>query len=237
MGINTTRDDGSRPDITPRVTARRKGWFPGPDLWPALLLAIFFAIAVGAAIPEDFETVTRLICAWDAFILVMLVAMWWIISHSSADRSRLRANADDPGIGIILIASMVGGIAGLAGAVFLIGQPDPAMTLINIWLEPLVVTIAVAGGWLLLQSAYALHYAKLYYLEDDAPGGLQFEGAPPDDFDFAYFAFSVGMTFQVSDVVVTSREMRRVVLGQAVISFVYNLAIFALVINVIASKI
>ena len=103
--------------------------------------------------------------------------------------------------------------------------------------------ITVAGGWLLLSTAYTLHYARLYYGEDDEPGGLVFPSASPesitmpDDKDFAYLSFTVGMTFQVSDVQVTTTRMRRAILLHAIVSFIYNLAILALVINVIAGRI
>ena len=80
-----------------------------------------------------------------------------------------------------------------------------------------------------------MRYAHLFYR--DAPGGeggLAFPGPrKPDDFDFAYFAFTVGMCFQVSDVVVTSAQIRRAVLGHAVLSFAYNTVIVALVLNLL----
>jgi len=66
---------------------------------------------------------------------------------------------------------------------------------------------------------------------------LDFPGSEPDDVDFAYFAFGVGMTFQVADVAVTSKRMRRVVLKHSLFSFWYNLAIIALLINVVAGHI
>ena len=69
------------------------------------------------------------------------------------------------------------------------------------------------------------------------PGSLTFTGGPPDDADFAYFAFGIGMTFQVPDVKVTCREMRRSVLFHQIISFAYNTTILALIINLVAGRI
>ena len=57
---------------------------------------------------------------------------------------------------------------------------------------------------------------------------------PPDDWDFAYFAFTIGMCFQVSDVSVVGHSMRRIVLGHSLLSFAYNTAILALALNVVA---
>src|SRR4051812_12571033 len=146
---------------------------PGSDLRPALAVAAILAIVVALGLPGEFEPMTRLICFWDILILVMLAKMWRIIARSTSESCRLRASADDPGILIILIVSVFGGIAGLVGAVFLVRRPDPAMLQVGLWLEMLLVSIAVAGGWLLLQSANTLHYAKLYYADDGTPGGLK----------------------------------------------------------------
>jgi uncharacterized membrane protein len=75
----------------------------------------------------------------------------------------------------------------------------------------------------------------LYYRDDgDGEGGLEFPGREaPAYFDFAYFAFTVGMCFQVSDVTVSSRNLRRAVLGHALLSFAYNTAIIAVAINLV----
>jgi uncharacterized membrane protein len=85
---------------------------------------------------------------------------------------------------------------------------------------------------------FALRYAHLFYRDDDeGVGGLGFPGkSPPDLFDFAYFSFTLGMTFQVSDVVIESQQIRRTALLHAVLSFAYNSAILALVINLVVAR-
>ena len=72
---------------------------------------------------------------------------------------------------------------------------------------------------------------------DGAPGGLDFPGGPPAEMDFAYFAFTLGMTFQTSDVTIVSAEMRRVALGHAVIAFAFNTVILALAVSVLGNVI
>jgi uncharacterized membrane protein len=95
--------------------------------------------------------------------------------------------------------------------------------------------IAVGLAWTLTHTSYTLRYAHLFYRENDHEGGLEFPGRDePDDFDFAYFAFTIGMTFQVSDVGVTSPLIRRTVLAHALLSFAYNTVIIALAINILA---
>jgi uncharacterized membrane protein len=94
----------------------------------------------------------------------------------------------------------------------------------------------VCLGWFLIHTLFVFRYAHLYYFDSDRDGtaqrGLTFPGTTdPDDYDFAYFSFVVGMTFQVSDVQITDPGVRTVVLVHAILSFAYNTAILALVVN------
>jgi uncharacterized membrane protein len=85
--------------------------------------------------------------------------------------------------------------------------------------------------WFLLHMAYAEYYAVRYYAEG---GGLDFNGDPePDYLDFAYFAFSIGMTFGTTDVGVTSKRFRRIMLPHKLLSFAFNTAIIALVLTIL----
>jgi uncharacterized membrane protein len=101
---------------------------------------------------------------------------------------------------------------------------------------------ALVSSWLLIQTVFAFHYARRYY--DHAgrvgaePAELLFPGKrEPDYLDFAYYSFVIGMTSQVSDVAVTSRRMRRLTLIHGFLAFVFNIAVLALSINIIASVI
>jgi len=94
--------------------------------------------------------------------------------------------------------------------------------------------LGVISAWGVLHTSYALHYAYLYYRSEESAGGLAFPGEQsPDQQDFAYFAFTIGTTFAVSDVDVTNRAIRRAVLGHQILSFFYNTTILALVINLV----
>ena len=85
---------------------------------------------------------------------------------------------------------------------------------------------------------FALHYAHEFYRDTGSERpGLDFPGnVDPDYWDFVYFAFVIGMTFQVSDVQIDSRAIRRVALAQAVIAFFFNVIVLALSVNIIASS-
>ena len=88
-------------------------------------------------------------------------------------------------------------------------------------------------SWAVVHTVFALRYAHLYYT--DTPGGIDFKQEPmPDYHDFAYVAFTVGMTFQVSDTDINTRPMRRAILRHALLSWLFGAIIVAMTINLIA---
>jgi uncharacterized membrane protein len=94
--------------------------------------------------------------------------------------------------------------------------------------------LGVVSAWGVLHISYALHYAYLYYRSEESAGGLAFPGEQsPKQLDFAYFAFTIGTSFAVSDVAVTDPAIRQAVLGHQILSFFYNTSILALVINLV----
>jgi len=109
------------------------------------------------------------------------------------------------------------------------GKGDPLTTAL------LVVTLVLA--WLFSNSVYALHYAHLYYSADGKggdSGGITIPGCDePDYWDFVYFSFTLGMTFQTSDVEITSWRIRRISTGHCLAAFVFNIGVLAFSINVL----
>ena len=109
------------------------------------------------------------------------------------------------------------------------GKGDPLTTAL------LVVTLVLA--WLFSNSVYALHYAHLYYSADGKggdSGGITIPGCDePDYWDFVYFSFTLGMTFQTSDAQISSRRIRRITIGHCLAAFVFNIGVLAFSINVL----
>ncbi|MCA1979898.1 MAG: DUF1345 domain-containing protein, partial [Thiobacillus sp.] len=102
------------------------------------------------------------------------------------------------------------------------------------WGHIALALAALGATWLLIQTVFALRYARRYYMHD--AGGLAFPGgAAPTYLDFAYFAAVIGMTSQVSDVAVASAAMRRLALAHGVVAFGFNLLVLALTLNLVAS--
>ena len=98
----------------------------------------------------------------------------------------------------------------------------------------LLCLLAVVTAWILCHTTYTVRYAHLYYRDDGDLGGLGFPGTEmPCLLDFAYYAFTIGMCFQVSDVTVTQHQMRQATLGHALLSFVFNTLVLALALNLL----
>ena len=190
--------------------------------------------------PSRIEWPVRAIAGWDAASFVLLAFAWTIILRADAKATSLRAGDDDPGHYMVFVIAVVASLISLFAASVMLRtvKAFPGADA-NLWTA--VTLAAVALSWALTHTAYTFRYAHRHYRESGvrvkrSDGGLQFSGTEaPSDIDFAYFAFTIGMCFQVSDVVVLSTGMRREVLFHAVLSFVYNTAILALALNLVVS--
>lgn len=180
----------------------------------------------------------RLIAGWNAGALTLLALAWAIIWECDQERTRRRAATEDPGRNAVWAIVLGASTLSLFSSAYVLRR---ASTLAPRY-EALLVILCLAAvviAWCLTHTAYTLRYAHLYYRDDDddgtGNGGLTFPGdTQPDYFDFAYFAFTVGMCFQVSDVAITSSVIRRAVLVHSVLAFAYNTAILALAMNLVA---
>jgi uncharacterized membrane protein len=169
--------------------------------------------------------------AWDVGALVFLGLTWRVILRSNAQMTRARATSEDPGRYGVFLISIGSSLVSLFAAVYVLhGKNDMVEASLVGVLDTLAV-LAIVFAWGMTHTAYALRYARLYYIprNGEAREGLNFPGnEPPDDMDFAYFSFVLGMAFQVSDVSITCKHIRRVVLWHSLQSFLYNTVILAL---------
>jgi hypothetical protein len=202
--------------------------------------------------------VLRLVTFWDVWALVYLGLTWLLIMRSSAPQTRQWALAQRipprPDLSnlrsvVLRVLRTVFLISRTSSLFFIVFVSAVSMT-IAIRLVPAIRDLESTGGlyvavmaalgvisaWGVLHSSFALHYAYLYYRSEKSAGGLEFPNEQnPDQLDFAYFAFTIAVSFAVSDVNVTDRTVRRAVLGHQILSFFYNTAILALVINLFTS--
>ena len=216
----------------------KRGWFARQ--WHSVrrrprytLCALFFiALAAGFSL-GGMPPARAVLLAFDVATLAFLVATIAMFARAKTQSMRERARTQDEGYwGFLLSSAAVAVIALVALGLELHASKGGG-----------VVEIALAAGslllsWLFLNTIFALHYAHEYYGDfGQKNAGLDFPGTDkPDYWDFVYFAFCIGMTFQVSDVEISERRIRRVATAQALIAFFFNVIIIALSVNVVASQ-
>ena len=198
---------------------------------------LFFSIA-----PLQFKFVTQLLIAWDAFCLLLLLFHW--LSFITTPTSEIRKNAgiEDESRLVIFFIILITVIASLFSVVLLI-TTKAENPIEKTWDIP-VAFFGMVLSWFLLHTVFTVRYAHIYYgnhrSKKETPNeGIDFpkssENFKPDFIDFAYFSFVLGMTFQVSDVQITSHRIRKLALVHGLVSFGFNMVIVALTINVIAN--
>jgi uncharacterized membrane protein len=198
----------------------------------------FFAIAVGIATfflsPDSLRLVTRLLAGWDVFAAVYLVLVLTMMLRCDHHHIRRSAILQDDGRFLILMVTALGAFASIGAIVFELGATHRGPV------ELTLATATIALSWAAVHTAFALHYAHDYY-RGSKPGGLQFPSGDEHDhadyWDFVYFSFVIGMTAQVSDVGITAKNIRRTATAHGIVSFVYNTALVALMVNIAASAI
>jgi uncharacterized membrane protein len=197
------------------------------------VIATTIGISVGIiALAREVPIVISVLSGIVAGGVVLLGLIWSLFQRCTASKTRHRAASDDPGRTAVYSLMLNTSFISIFAANVLVRTARPAGHGERTVLVALcLATVAIA--WSLTHSTFALRYAHLYYREDaEGVGGVEFPGrADPTYADFAYLAFTVGMCFQVSDVAVSSPQIRRAVLLHAVMSFVYATALLAFVLN------
>jgi uncharacterized membrane protein len=177
------------------------------------------------------------ICAWCVFALTYLVISWIIVFSRRIEDIKKIARVNDGSQLVVAFLILVSSFSSLVIVMLLVAYPDPNRQ--KMIVVPLSI-LAIVFSWLMVHTVLLFHYAHEYY--DDDPegidpeeGGLEFPGdTRPDYLDFAYYSFVIGMTFQVSDVQITSKKFRKLALLHGLIAFSLNTFVVALTINMIA---
>lgn len=218
--------------------------------WTTGILAggiVAFAVGVSNAFWD-----TALLAGWDVGLVAYLGLTYWMMTKTDTQRTLVEAQAGKPAtfftLGVVIITSAIGLLAAIALSSRTNGRGDLAQVL-----HFAVGAIAVFAAWLLVHTEFALYYARVYYDEVlpaatprtdstavSAPfrKGLAFPDADVVDYwDFMYYAFTIAMCYQTSDVTVNQPKMRRITLFHSILSFVYVLVILSFAINAIGAVI
>jgi len=205
---------------------------------PHLTLALLLGVVAWFFLPGAVPWLSRLLTSWDVMVwsyLVMMTAMMMRADQHDIKRAACRQDEKGP---VILTA------LSLAVMISLVAIVSQLTTVKDLPRADLVqhygfVVLTLTGSWFMVGVMFCSHYAHLYYMDDsgDKPLGFPDNNLLPNYWDFLYFSFTISVAVQTSDVSVRSRGMRKVVVGQSVLCFFYNLAILGLSINIAASLI
>jgi uncharacterized membrane protein len=201
---------------------------------PRLSTALALGIAAGILVPAD-SVISKILIGWNAGVWTYLILMSWLVVRSKAADVKRIADIEDENAGLVLFVVCIAAIASLATITFeLAGSKDLEIT--RKLLHYGFTALTVIGSWLLIGVIFSVHYARLYYTWQGKEPALRFaEGlTTPNYWDFLYFSFTIGVAVQTSDVGVATREMRKIVLAQSLIGFLFNTAILGFSINIAA---
>jgi uncharacterized membrane protein len=170
---------------------------------------------------------------WDAAVVIYLVWVWSSVWRLDPRVTAQLANREDPSTAVAELMVVGAGTAMLVAVGFALAKAGQATGGMKAYLIALGL-LSVVLSWTVVHTVYMLRYARAYYGEP--VGGIEFnEEEPPTYTDFAYFSFTVGMTFQVADTNITSKAIRRVTLHHALLSYLFGAVLLGLVINVVAT--
>lgn len=227
-----------------KAQAKKKARMPMRwSIHPRLLFSILTATLTSFFLPSWLLLLSRILCIWDSGMFCFLFLSWEVMLNTTPEMMSRRAKLQDEGRFVILGLITAAACASLLAIGFIL-HDTKGLTPRLLFFHLALSIGTIIGSWLLVHTIFASHYAKDYYQDDpstsevDDIGGLDFPHcSQPDYWDFLYYSFVVGMTSQVSDVQVLSRQMRRLTLFHGVLSFFFNTSILAMTINIVAGLI
>jgi uncharacterized membrane protein len=223
--------------------------------WPRTIRVIrghlrFFSglitsLGVAYFLPDTFAGTTKLLIAWSAGVWTYFALSAIIVARATPQSLKYNAKATDEGKFLILVLTMLAAAASIGAITAHLAAAPELHGIAKVFHVGLAATTIVTS-WLLIHLVFAFHYAHEYYDEfettpgkpADLRGGLVFsETHNPDYYDFLYFSYIVGTSAQTADVAISSRAMRRTVLVHSILAFLFNSAVLALTINLVAGLI
>ncbi|MEO8695579.1 MAG: DUF1345 domain-containing protein [Acidimicrobiales bacterium] len=203
----------------------------------ASMIGLIVAVVVAFVAPWQLAVLT----GWNAAAITVLAWIWLSIAPLTATETRSLATREDDSRVAALVLLILASVISLVVVILTFIEAERSDGVLQVVLN----VSGVAGvllSWTVVHTVFTLRYAHVFYNHENNPGGIDFPGgsahAPhslPDYRDFAYVAFTVGMTFQVSDTDIDSKPMRRVILIHALLSWLFGAIIVATTINLIAN--
>jgi uncharacterized membrane protein len=197
-----------------------------------LLVMLVVGVLAGAAAGLSAEWILAPIVGWAAACVTYVTWVWLTIGPMDAATTSSHATREDPSRGTADVLILLTSLASLGALVFLLVETH-ATSGAERGILAVVAVFSVGLSWGLLHTLFTLRYASLYYSGID--GGVDFNQAEPPSYgDFAYVAFTVGMTFQVSDTNLQKHSIRMTALRHGLLSYLFGSFILATMINLVA---
>ena len=202
---------------------------------PRLLIAVFVGIVAGLLVPNVWHPMTRILIGWNIAIWFYLLQIGVVLLRATRERVREVAEKEDGSAVVVLTLLSIAATLSLAAIVVELATAKGLPNNVKVW-HYLLTAMTVMGSWLLVGVTYTLHYARIFYRSSIDHRALSFpEGQlNPTYWDFLYFSFTIAVAAQTSDITIKSTLMRKAVLAQSLLSFVFNAAIIGLTINIAA---
>ncbi len=215
-------------------------WINKLDAHYRLYLSIGLALIIFSITVNLYSAPIYIMASWLAFAGITLLFSWITILTSHPIEVKKSAKIQDSNRSLIFLIVVSASLISLFAVVLLL-KSSKENPLASVTYHTLLSIISVIFAWWLVHTIFAFRYAHLFYSSVDEEGqhkrfveGLEFpKEREPDYLDFTYFSFVIGMTFQVSDVEISSRRIRRLALMHGIVSFIFNTVILALSINII----
>ena len=196
--------------------------------WVRSVVAVVVGVIV-AVLVWPWLGVASVAAGWVGFCLTFCVRTLTALWPFTPEQTREHATIEDPSHAAVTATLILASLASVAGVGFLLaGTQHVATTAVDATLGAVVVV----SSWVLVHTLYTVRYARLYFT-DPKRAGVDFNGDDPDYHDFAYLAFTLGMTYQVSDTTLQTRVVRRAALGHALLSYLLGAVVLACTINLV----
>ena len=197
-----------------------------------VLIAVAIGTLVGVVVASVGPWQLAVLAGFDGWALAQLIWLGVFALPLDAAQTKARARSEDDSRTSAFLAVITAALISLGGVIVALVKAQHVAHAQKVLLTSVAIATVVLA-WATVHAVYVLRYADLYY--NGEPGGIDFPGdEPPDYRDFAYFGFTVGMTYQVSDTNVSSRHIRRTVIRHALISFLFGTVIIGVTINLMA---
>ena len=211
---------------------------------PLLLISAMFGVGFGLLLPGHWQPVTQVLVGWNIMVWFYLLWMVWLMLLTDHTRLlKIAIQEDEHGTTILALLS-IATLASLAAIVLELSNKNNASTIQQLTtgvhlLQYLLTGATILGSWFFAGVLFTFHYSRMYYLSPAKSRPLKFpdEEQHPDYWDFLYFSFTIAVAVQTADVSIMSRSMRKIVLAQSILSFLFNMVIIGSSINVFASLI